>query len=542
MEARNAALQAKEEAALAAAIAAANAAAARANQPNDRATQEWQEQEIAERSRGRDQALERREVTQDWQRRQAEEAARRAEAERLAAAAAAAESLRRAAQAREEAARAAEVPWWQRAWDGVRQAADRAISWVDQHQTAISLGVGVAVGIAAIALSAGAATPLVAAALAAGATVVAGGSVAAATVGLNAYYDRPLGTNVLRNAGLSAGAAFLTSGAGMAVRTGLAMRATYAVGGAIQGLCLRYPTACARAEVVLNAMDTAETIGLQVQLGVQTALRDPRAGETAIELQFELMDGGVPGNTFAREAGEEIPEIVARFGDEGAERLATLDASLVATAHAQGEGAVPALLGWSADDLAQFGAELAERSGRDAQALRALDRLLELDDLSSPEALELIDEIGMSSVQGSGDRFVIGRWVSHGEGYVNDARLDGGVFFETNPEIYQRLVDRFGRGDPRVQQILWEANQASIRQAIADGLPFDYSLARMDPERYARERNAVLLYAGGQVDRALSLLGTGTVPTSLREVELLLQAGYRPLFDDVAQVIHWLTP
>jgi len=214
----------------------------------------------------------------------------------------------------------------------------------------------------------------------------------------------------------------------------------------------------------------------------------------------------------------------------------------VATAHAQGDGALPALLGWQADDLAQFGSELVSRSGRDAQALRALDRLVELDDLSSPQALELIDEIGMSSVQGSGDRFVIGRWVSHGEGYVNDARLDGGVFFETHPEVYQRLVDTFGPGDPHIEQVLWQANQAPIRQAIADGLPFDYSLARMDPQRYVRERNALLQHADGQVDRALSVLGTGTVPTSLREVELLLQAGYEPVFDDVGQVIHWLAP
>src|SRR3989304_6089556 len=154
-----------------------------------------------------------------WEGRRAEEAARRAEAARLAAAAAAAESLRRAAQAREEAARAAEVPWWRKALD-----------WVDEHQAAIALGVGVAVGVAAIALSGGTLTPLVAAAWVAGSTAVAGGVVAVGTVGLNAYYHRPLGTSLLRNVGLSAGAAFAVSGAGMAVRTGLASRAAYGTG------------------------------------------------------------------------------------------------------------------------------------------------------------------------------------------------------------------------------------------------------------------------------------------------------------------------
>src|SRR3990170_4158377 len=137
MEARNAAQRAREEAererlrAAAAATAAAWVA--------ERRAQDWQDEEIAARSARRDQAREAREVRLDWQQRQAEEAARRAEAARLAAAAAAAESLRRAAQAREEAARAAEGPRWQRALD-----------WVDEHQAAIALGVGVAVGVAAI--------------------------------------------------------------------------------------------------------------------------------------------------------------------------------------------------------------------------------------------------------------------------------------------------------------------------------------------------------------------------------------------------------
>src|SRR3990170_1567181 len=163
MEARNAAQRAREETererlrAAAAATAAAWVA--------ERRAQDWQDEEMAARIARRDQAREAREVRLDWQQRQAEEAARR-----------------------EEAARAAEIPWWQRALD-----------WVDEHQAAIALGVGVAVGVAAIALSGGTLTPLVAAAWVAGSTAVAGGVVAVGTVGLNAYYHRPLGTSLLRN-------------------------------------------------------------------------------------------------------------------------------------------------------------------------------------------------------------------------------------------------------------------------------------------------------------------------------------------------------
>ena len=116
------------------------------------------------------------------------------------------------------------------------------------------------------------------------------------------------------------------------------------------------------------------------------------------------------------------------------------------------------------------------------------------------------------------------------------------MFFETHPEVYQRLVDRFGRGDPRIEQILWQANQAPIRHAIADGLDFDYSLARMDPEQYGVEREAIRLLAEGEGGEALAVLRTEAVPSRLREVELLLQADYQPIFDDATQVIHWILP
>lgn len=144
--------------------------------------------------------------------------------------------------------------------------------------------------------------------------------------------------------------------------------------------------------------------------------------------------------------------------------------------------------------------------------------------------------------QGAGERFVIGPWVSHAGGYVGDARLDGGVFFETHPEIYRRIVERFGEGSPQVQDILWRINAAPVQQAIADGLGFDYSLARVTEVAYARERDALLEYVQGDVAEALDLLGRGTMPSRFREVDLLLRAGYQPVFDDVTQVIHWLAP
>ena len=139
-------------------------------------------------------------------------------------------------------------------------------------------------------------------------------------------------------------------------------------------------------------------------------------------------------------------------------------------------------------------------------------------------------------------RFPGGDSYSHAGGYVNDARLDGGVFFETHPEVYQRLVDRFGANSPQVPDLLWRINEAPIQHAIADGLDFDYSLARTSPERYRLERDAVQLYMEGEVGAAFTLLERDTIPSRLREVDLLLQAGYQPVPDDAAQIIHWRLP
>jgi hypothetical protein len=78
--------------------------------------------------------------------------------------------------------------------------------------------------------------------------------------------------------------------------------------------------------------DKVEDIGLQAKLALQTARGDPRAAETALELQLEQLDN-MPGNTTFREIqesletlvgryGDDVTRLVERFGMEGAELLA----------------------------------------------------------------------------------------------------------------------------------------------------------------------------------------------------------------------------
>ncbi|MFO3796727.1 MAG: hypothetical protein ACK8QZ_05495, partial [Anaerolineales bacterium] len=205
-------------------------------------------------------------------------------------------------------------PWWQRAkeWvqqkivQPVQQAVDNGLRWIDQHQpeTALAVGVGVGLAAAAIVLTGGLAAPLVAIGLAAG---VAGLTVGADTLGLNAYFHRPLTTNLLKNTLYAAGAAAVTSGvvigAGLLVQSGVVQQGLYAVGNTATRLCITRPTACARVGAGLTLWDKVEDLGLQAKLAIQTARGDPRAAETALELQLERLDN-TPGNTTFREIRE----------------------------------------------------------------------------------------------------------------------------------------------------------------------------------------------------------------------------------------------
>jgi hypothetical protein len=159
-------------------------------------------------------------------------------------------------------AQSQEKPWWQKAGEWlqqkvvqpVRQAVPKVMNWVDQHQREIAIGIGIAAGVAAVVLSGGAATPLVAAAWVAGSAVVAGGVAAAGTVGLNAYFHRPLGTNVLQNLGYAAGAAAVTATAGFALGS-LASAATKAT----VSFCASHLAVCTTVSPVFKAVDQGWT-------------------------------------------------------------------------------------------------------------------------------------------------------------------------------------------------------------------------------------------------------------------------------------------
>ena len=203
---------------------------------------------------------------------------------------------------------------------------EKALDWVDNHQPETSIGVGAIVGAIAIGVTlmvVGTVTLPVLAIAAGAAAVAAGAAVVAGTVGLNVYYDRPPTTNIWNNVKAAAITAAAVTGVGLFVAGGLLTQAAVVTGNAIAGTCAANPAVCAHAGVILDAADKLEEAALAVQLTVETVTGNPHAGETAIELQLEQMDGGAPGNTAAAELGEQlaklgddVPELIATYGDE----------------------------------------------------------------------------------------------------------------------------------------------------------------------------------------------------------------------------------
>jgi len=269
--------------------------------------------------------------------------------------------------------------WWQGAWNSVRSATEKTIQWVDQHQVEISLGIGVAVGIAALVISGGAATPLVAAAWMAGAAAVAGGTVALGTVGLNAYYGRPLTKNAVRNLIFAGTTAAIVTGAGFLFQGVMTAATTYCAGNSEK---------CARVEPLLKGIDFAEQAYLQAKMGYQLWIGDTAGAlETEIELDLERMDGGMPGNSVAHEIGdlgEDGIQIVATYGDDAISLLLKYGDEAVDIIGDYGDDGISLLMMYGDDAIDIIGAY-----GDDGISLLSL---------YGDDAIELIGEHGTLAI------------------------------------------------------------------------------------------------------------------------------------------------
>jgi hypothetical protein len=443
-----------------------------------------------------------------------------------------------------------EKTWW-----------EKSVDWIDEHQVEIALGIGVVAGVAAVILTAGLALPALA--VIAGAAVAAGGTVALGTMGLNAYYERPWNENLVRNILIAEITAAVITGAWFLFQSGTTLATIY---------CARNTTACARVEPILKVFDIAEEAWLSTKLGFQTWRgNDTGAAETAFELQLEHVDGGMPGNSIAKELGGEALEKGAKYGDEALDLiklygddainlikdhgdvaikvmravdpkaakklLETLDDDVLDYAIQQGPDAVYALSLWNEKWLADesIAVQLSLRSGQDAKVLKDIKLLLNSGPIDpaklTKEQQDLINAIAANSTQyADGGQGVLGKWYGFDNGYAGYANDTGSINYYPHPEMWELL----GKLRPEKRdEVAWLVNKQAIQPMINKGIPFEYTLN--DVPNVENEKDLIEGIWQGTINDAkiMDKLELDYVPGRIKELEALEAAGYELLFDDV---------
>jgi hypothetical protein len=471
-----------------------------------------------------------------------------------------------------------EESWREKAKD----ATDKAWLWVDQHQTEIALGIGIVFGIAAIILSGGLAAPAVAAAWVAGAALAAGGTVVYGTLVLNAHYEREWHENLVSNLAVATITAAAVSGAWFLVQA-----ATAAIG----PFCYTHQTICGRIEPALKFVDWGEELWLGGKLAYHNWTGNfTGAAETALELQMEHMDGGMPGNAIAKELGEEalektakygeealilvamygddVIQIIATYGDDGITALTkygkdaiklidaygglavkvmdavdpghaqkllkTLDDDVIEDVLKQGPDAVEALSGWSEKALSGYGVELALRAKKDAEVLARVRKLISLKPIDpnnlTIEQRTLIEEIAANSIYyGDEGQVVLGKWMDFGSGFTERALDTKSMFYSAHPDLWNLLGGLDNQAD-----VAWMVNQKVIQTGIEKGLPFEYALNDIPTEIVPREANAIQAMFNGATDKEImDMLRMEHIPVRMKELRELQKAGYEFTFDEI---------
>jgi len=434
-----------------------------------------------------------------------------------------------------------------------------AWKWAFKNQVELSLGTGIAVGVAAVA---GVVLGIITAPawlVVGGAVLITAALVTAGTVALNTHFGLDLGNNLATNLVVGTSAAFVTTGVGLWL-----MSLAPAIGTTITTVCTQYATACNQAGTII---DNGEEAMLSLQLAYYNWKGDQdNASQTMIELQLELMDGGAPGNAVASALGDQLAklgpdaleqvakygdeiipllinygdeavDIIGAYGDEGialllkyggdaykvidlvsefgtsavklldvvdpssaSKLLNTLDDDVLDYAMQQGPDAVSALSRWSDDELIKFGPELALRAKKDAQVLEDISKLISLGPIDpkhlTVEQQALINAIAENSMQYSdGGQIVLGKWVDYGNGFTSAARETGSVHYNPHPDMW----DLFGEfGNELREDTAWLVNERVIQIGIDKRLPFEYSLNGIAPDKLEFEEYAIdTIWEGG---------------------------------------------
>ncbi len=490
----------------------------------------------------------------------------------------------------EQAKQDEEKNWLEKVWDSAFK-----------NQTELSLGTGILAGLAAVALVVTGVITAPAWLVIGGAVLATAAIVTAGTLALNAHFELGLGANLGGNLLAGTAAAILTAGAGLL----LASAAPW-VSASIASTCANYPNACSQIGTIVDYgeeallsgqvayytwvgdQDKAAEAMLQLQLeqldggvpgnSVATEVGEQlsKLGDDVPELIATYGDEIVP---LLLQYGDDAVDIIGAYGDDGIALLlrfgdktddaialvkefgtpaakvldavdltsaktllTTLNASSLEYAIKQGPEAVKALSYWPDSYLIKYGDELILRAKDDARALEAASKLVKLKDLNTKEAQDLIDTIAYNSIQGGGNRLVLGKWVNNGtldNGFIGVARADGALFYGTNPGLAKIFS---GSTDLPQQDLFWAVNNRVLEISVAHDFKIDYSLDGIDRDSIRREITAIKAIASKKSQEDVAKIMGGSFPFRFKEVKVLVDQGYIFEIDKAANVIHWIKP
>ncbi|MBU1426195.1 MAG: DUF637 domain-containing protein [Gammaproteobacteria bacterium] len=70
---------------------------------------------------------------------------------------------------------------------------------------------------------------------------------------------------------------------------------------------------------------------------------------------------------------------------------------------------------------------------------------------------------------GTADRVVLGKWEGNYEGYVGDAKLNGGIWYQTDKGVWEKMTN--GLTDAEKVTVAWKVNESFLKQQLQAGIP-----------------------------------------------------------------------
>ena len=279
-------------------------------------------------------------------------------------------------------------------------------------------------------------------------------------------------------------------------------------------------------------------------------------------------------------AAGEVIAMVRKFGAPAVEILDTvdlkaanklfknLDDDVIEYVIEQGPEAVDALSKWSKEELLEHGPELALRATKDAEALTATSKLVELLKTMDPRradlllnvmssqgekgfvntiktqfgkilvgndnfdvAKDLIDTIAENSIQyADGGQLVLGKWVDYGNGFTLMSRNTGSMHYNPHPEIWNTLGELGKNRDAAA----WLVNKQAVQTGIAKGLPIEFTLEGVPLKEIETEKRAVeLIFSGATDSEIMADLEVEKIAIRWQELRELKNAGYEFAIDEI---------